>query len=67
MKVYFENTNGIQREIGTADTNEEAIKVVRKFLGEHNYKAPYWRSWTGESGETWVDVGSHTEFFVMKE
>ena len=67
MTVYFENTNGVQREIGMVDTQEEAFKIIRKFLDEHSYKALYWRSWSGESGEIWVDVGSHTEFFVIKE
>lgn len=67
MTVYFENANGVQREIGMADTQEETFKIIRKFLDEHNYKAPYWRSWSGENGETWVDVGSHTEFFVIKD
>lgn len=66
MKVYFENTNGVRREIGTVDTQEEAFKIIRKFLDEHRYKAPYWRSWSEESGEIWFDVGSHTEFFIMK-
>lgn len=66
MTVYFENTNGVQREIGTADTQEEAFKIIRKFLDEHSYKPPYWRSWSEENGEIWVDVGSHTEFFVIK-
>ena len=67
MKVYFENANGIQREIGSADTNEEVFAVIRKFLDEHNYKAPYWRTWTLENGETHIDVGSHTELFIVKE
>lgn len=67
MTVYFENTNGVQREIGTTDSEVEAFKIIRKFLDDHNYKAPYWRSWSGESGQTWIDVGSHTEFFVIKE
>lgn len=67
MTVYFENTNGVQREIGTTDSEVEAFKIIRKFLDDHNYKAPYWRSWSGESGQTWIDVGSHTEFFMIKE
>lgn len=65
MNIYFLNTYGKRKQIGTASTQEEIFKIINKFLDEHNYKSYYTRTWT-EKDEMWVDVGSHTEFFIIK-
>lgn len=67
MKVYFENSEGKRRVIGEdANTPQEVLKIIQKFLDEHNYKSYYIRTWC-EDGWTWFDVGSHTEFFLCDE
>jgi hypothetical protein len=52
------------RELGNHLTEQEAAKMRNKFLDDHNYKSYYTRMWKDEQGNTWYDVGSHTEFFV---
>ena len=31
-----------------------------------HYKSYYQRVWTDDNGWTWIDVGSHTEFYIVK-
>ncbi len=75
MKLYFENGEGVSREIATCNTETDVIKEIHKFINEHNksksknnqFKSYYTRTWT-ENGKTWYDVGSWSEFFwVDKE
>ncbi len=66
-EVYFRDSAGNRRLLDTVDTHEAAIKVIRKFLEEKNFHAPYWRSWVDNENFEWFDVGSHTEFFLIKK
>ena len=63
----FENSTGQLRIIGTAETNDEAFKVINDFLTDHNYKSYYQRAWKKDDKTTVVDVGSHTECFYIQE
>ena len=63
----FENSKSQKRIIGTAETNDEAFKVINDFLDDHNYKFYYQRTWEKDDKTTVVDVGSHTEFFYIQE
>ena len=67
LNVMFENSKGQLRIIGTAETNDEAFKVINDFLIDHNYKSYYQRTWKKDDKTTVVDVGSHTEFFYIQE
>lgn len=62
--VFFEDSYGFRRIIGYANNNVTAWGVIHNFLKEHNYKAPYIRSWTDDEG-TWYDVGSWSELFLV--
>lgn len=64
MTLYFQNSNGQRHIIGHPENRAEAYRIIREFLNDHRYKSYYMREWTDENGETWVDVGSHTEFFI---
>lgn len=64
-RVFFRNSDGVMREIGRGRTIKEAEKPILKFLKDRNYKSYYWRTWE-EDGYIWVDVGSWSEFFLMK-
>ena len=66
-KIYFTNpSRRTSREIGKGRTLHQAHKIISRFLDNHNYKSPYQRMW--EDGDAiWVDVGSWSEFFCLKE
>lgn len=66
-KIYFTNpSRQTSREIGKGRTLNQAHKIIFRFLDNHNYKSPYQRMWEDEDG-IWVDVGSWSEFFCIKE
>jgi len=64
MIVYFENSLGVRRQIGNADSSSEVMRIIHNFLEERTYKSYYTRSWV-ENNETIYDVGSHSEFFIV--
>jgi hypothetical protein len=64
MKLYFENYRGERRLIGEPNTAEESRRIYYKFCADRNFNIYYVRHWTTDKGETYYDVGSHTEFFV---
>ena len=66
MKVLFENSQGKTREIADVSTMEEANKVINNFCEERNFYIRYKRKWK-KGNVTYVDVGSHTEFFHIVE
>ncbi len=66
-KVYFINpSRRTSREIGKGRTLKQTRRAIFRFLDNHNYYSPYQRMWEDENG-IWVDVGSWSEFFNIKE
>lgn len=64
MKLTFYNRKGKQQVLGIFETQNEAEQMIRDFLREHNYNAPYWR--VTNFDDRWVyDVGSWSEFFAI--
>lgn len=72
-KLFFENSQGIRREIANNIGKEDCSYEINKFINEHNkgkpkdkkFKSYYTRTWE-ENGETYFDVGSWTEYFIFK-
>lgn len=72
MKLYFENSQGVARQIAECKTEQDIHKEINNFIKECNknkpknkqFKSYYTRTWS-ENGKTWYDVGSHTEFFYV--
>lgn len=72
MKLYFENNQGISRQIAECHSEEEVNKAIYNFIDNCNkgkpkdkqFKSYYMRQWD-EGDSTWFDVGSHTEFFYV--
>lgn len=62
MKLYFENSQGVERVIAEVANEEEAYKEINKFCEERNFEIYYVRTWMS-NGRKKYDVGSHTEFF----
>ena len=65
MKLYFKNSQGEERLIAECEAVQEIHKEINKFLDEHEYISHYSRSWGNEESII-IDVGSHSEFFVVK-
>ena len=65
LNVYFENSYGKRRLIGTAPTYQGANQVISSFLKAYDYHSYYWNV-SEVDGETRVDVGSWSEFFYIK-
>lgn len=65
--LYFENSQGLRREIGRPQSTEEIFQLIGDFLKTHNYKSYYTRIWKNEEDEIYYDVGSWSEFFVLTE
>ena len=66
MKLYFRDSRGNERELGDVNNEKQALKKINEFCEEKGYKIPYIRIFT-ENNETTFDVGSHTEFFILRE
>lgn len=67
MNVYFRDSHGKKRLLmSDVYTTEQAWKVMKKFMDDHNFTSYYTRTWFAD-GYTWYDVGSHTEFFLVDE
>lgn len=79
MKLYFENRYGDRREIANCKNSEEVNTAINTFIRTCNknkpenkkFKTHYTRVWTDfdeqfKENVTWYDVGSHSEFFILK-
>lgn len=64
-KLYFKRSNRHLLPLGEVTDLSAAFARISEFLEEHNYKSDYTHMWTEESGITYFDVGSHSEFFIM--
>ena len=65
MKLYFKNSQDKERLITECETTKDVSREIHKFLDDHNYKSYYSRSW-GDEEKVMIDVGSYSEFFVVK-
>lgn len=73
MKLWFENHDGIEREIARVETWKDVHEAIDKFIADCNAHKPvnakpfrsfYTRIWRQPDGRFRLDVGSHTEFFI---
>lgn len=66
MNLYFENSKGEKRLI-TPDVDYDGVfENINKFLDAYNFKCYYMRyHYNADDGFTHIDVGSHTEFFLV--
>ena len=65
MKLYFENSKGTRKLISNPPTVKDMWAEINRFLEKHNFKSYYSR--VNFCEKEWViDVGSHTEFFIVQ-
>ena len=65
MKLYFQNSSGVERLIAEPFNREEVVKEINKFLDGHNYKSYYTRVWE-DNDRLVFDVGSWSEVFCLE-
>jgi hypothetical protein len=67
INVWFQDSKEKEKIIGQAKDKNDIFNVINKFLNEHNFRSYYIRTWYDpETKRTWYDVGSHVEFFFVK-
>lgn len=67
MELIFQDANGEERVIANVETDEEAMDEVMRFCSERNFTVHYTRGWHDyTTNRTHLDVGSHTEFFILQ-
>lgn len=68
MKVYFKNSKGQYTLIGKVDDVNAGMKMAMDDLKVRapHFKSYYQRTWQDDDGTTWLDVGSWSEFYVIK-
>ena len=64
-EVWFVNSQGQHRLIGTANDRDFAGKIISDFLNKHNYRHYYTRGFMVDEKTEKLDVGSYTEFFYV--
>ena len=64
MKLYFQNSRGVERMIAEHSNREEVVEEINKFLDDHNYKS-YYMQVCEDNGRLMIDVGSWSEFFYF--
>ena len=68
MLLYFQHSDGKQSLIADNVLNRDvALELIRADVADRNpnFRIYYIRSWTN-AGVTTFDVGSHTEFYILK-
>lgn len=67
MKLYFQNSDGVEREIARPKDLAEVHSIITDFLKMARYKSYYTRQFKDIENRTVFDVGSHSEFFILEE
>lgn len=68
LKLYFKNGNGVDNFVADLEKFSGFFDVIKQDIHERNpdYKIPYYRTWASGDNEIMIDVGSHTEFYVLR-
>lgn len=65
MNLYFEDSNGDRRIIASDIDYDGVFENIKAFLDAHDFECYYMRLYHTGDGFTNIDVGSHTEFFLV--
>lgn len=67
LKLYFNNANDENKFVADLEKFSDFFDTIEKDIHKRNprYNIPYYRTWI-ENGDMMVDVGSHTEFYILK-
>lgn len=66
-KLYFQHCDGSRNYVCEIFEGDLFVSKALEDLYRRNphYQSYYQRVWTDDDGCTWIDVGSHTEFYVV--
>ena len=64
MYLVYDNANTIKEYKNTED---EAYGVIKQYLDDTGFTSYYYRQSFADDGSIWIDYGSHTHFFYIKE
>lgn len=69
--LYFLNSHGDEeeiREVPDGSSEHDVLGMVLEDLKNRNpeYKSYYQRMWMDDYQRFWIDVGSHTEFYIVR-
>ena len=69
MNLYFQYSDGSQSLIAQNVQKGDAIRVALDDLNGRNpnFKTYYQRTWTDDNGWYWIDVGSWSEFYILRD
>ena len=65
MNLYFEDSNGDRRIIASDIDYDGVFENIKAILDAHDFECYYTRLHYADDGFTHIDVGSHTEFFLV--
>ena len=67
-KLYFQHSNGKEEYICDIQDDDLYVSIALEDLYRRNpkYQSYYQRKWKDNDGSIWIDVGSHTEFYIVK-
>lgn len=68
-KLYFMHSNGSFSYVCDIGNDDLIVSKALEDLYKRNsnYQSYYQRTWTDENGWIWIDVGSWSEFYIVKE
>lgn len=68
LKLYFKNENGVDNFVVDLEKFSGFFDAIKQDIHKRNpnYKIPYYRTWANGDNEIMIDVGSHTEFYVLR-
>lgn len=68
LKLYFQHSDGSVDYVCDVE-NGLYVSAALKDLYERNpkYQSYYQRTWKDDNGWIWIDVGSWSEFYIIKE
>lgn len=69
FNLYFQDSLGNERLVKADPREDEVGSAIIEYVHtlNPNYKIYYTRSWMTDTGDTIYDVGSHTEFFILRK
>lgn len=67
LKLYFENSYGKRKFVGTYSKDSEIPDAINKYVKKinPNFKIYYYQFYENDNGEIVYDVGSWSEFFIL--
>ena len=69
MTLYFLNNKNEYEPIQKVEYMDNIGEIIRADLETRkpDFVSYYMRMWNDSEDNTWIDYGSHTEFYVVKE